>query len=59
MQKNGVVRLKHPLKSIDEKSTVYWTTHCLTFPDMENMQVFMKPEHLYVASIPSHQNLRK
>ena len=29
-QKNGVVWMKHPLKSTDEKTTVHWKTTQLT-----------------------------
>ena len=57
MQTNGVVRMKHPLKFIDEKPTLHWTTPNLTFPGMVNLQVFINLNNSYDISIPYHQSL--
>ena len=37
---NGVVKLKHVMKSIGEKNTVYWTTTHLTLIGMVNVPSF-------------------
>ena len=55
--KNGVVRLKHPLKSIDSKFTMHWTTPHLAFPGMLNVLILMNSVHVDGTSIPSHQNI--
>ena len=57
VQPNGVVRLKHLLKSIDEKSAVHWTTPHLTLPVVIKVLILTKSYHLYMMSIPTHQNL--
>ena len=52
MKVNGVVKLKHTLMYIDEKTIVHWTTSHLTFIDMVNVPKLINSEHLDMTSIP-------
>ena len=57
MQTNSVVRIKHPLKFIDAKPTLHWTTPNLMFPGMLNFQVFINLNNSYAVSILSRQSI--
>ena len=57
VQPNGVVQLKHLLKSVDEKSVVHWTTPHLTLLGMKKVLILVQSYHVYVVYIPPHQNL--
>ena len=58
MKVNGVVKLKHTLMYIDEKTIVHWTTSHLTFIDMVNVPKFMNSEHLDMTSTQSIHHLK-
>ena len=53
---NGSLQLKHPLKSIDLKTTAHWITPNFILYGMVNVPEFINSEHLDVTSIPSHKN---